>query len=151
MQVFRIAETQYIHDLSGYGASLRGGRWNDPGVYALYTGSSIALSAWEVRVYLDNTFLPRDDLYSLAFINIPDTSIKEVNFTTDDWKTDSIITRKIGQEWIDEQKFLCLKVPSAIIPFEYNFIVNPAHPEMNQVSIQKAELFVFDPRTFNIN
>lgn len=149
MQVFRIAESQYIHDISGYGASLRGGRWNDVGTYALYTGSSVALSAWEVRVYLDNTFLPRDDFYSVAFVSIPDNSIQEVTFLDGDWKSNGQLTRKIGQEWIQEGNYLCLKVPSAIIPFEFNIIINPAHPLIDQVSVDKVENFIFDPRTFN--
>jgi len=150
MHVFRISESQYINDLSGYGASLRGGRWNDVGTHALYTGSSVALSAWEVRVYLDNTFLPRDDFYSIAFISIPDDSIKEVVFSNENWKIDGQITKEIGEKWIQEGKFLCLKVPSAIIPYEYNIIINPAHSLINQVSIDRVENFIFDPRTFNI-
>ncbi|MBO0936131.1 RES family NAD+ phosphorylase [Fibrella sp. HMF5335] len=45
MQVYRVATSEYIEDLSGYGAKLNGGRWNREGVAVLYTGSSIALCA----------------------------------------------------------------------------------------------------------
>ena len=48
MVVFRIARKEYIQDLSGRGAELFGGRWNEKGIPALYTSSSLSLAALEI-------------------------------------------------------------------------------------------------------
>jgi len=148
MQIYRIAGTSYITDLSGYGAAKNGGRWNDIGRAVVYTGSSVALSAWEVRVHLKNDILPRDDLFSVVFLSIPDSAIIDVGTLEGDWKTNQAYTRKLGAQWLDEGKHLCLKVPSSIVHFEYNYLLNPAHPMLKDVVINSVEQFIFDPRTF---
>ncbi|MBE8970163.1 RES family NAD+ phosphorylase [Nostocales cyanobacterium LEGE 12452] len=149
MQIYRIASTSHIRDLSGYGAAAYGGRWNDVGRAVVYTGSSIALSAWEVRVHLHNNILPRDDLYSVVFLTIPDSAVIDVGLLESDWKVNQAYTRYLGHQWLDEGKHLCLRVPSSIVHFEYNYLLNPAHPMMKDVVINGVEPFIFDPRTFS--
>ncbi|GGH55903.1 hypothetical protein GCM10007423_63940 [Dyadobacter endophyticus] len=148
MKIYRIASTSHIRELSGYGAAAYGGRWNDVGRAVVYTGSSIALSAWEVRVHLHNNILPRDDLYSVVFLTIPDFGIIDVEQLKSDWKVNQSYTRMLGGQWLDEGKYLCMRVPSAIVHFEYNYLINPEHPMIKDVVIDAVHPFIFDPRTF---
>ena len=90
MNVFRIANSEYIHDLSGYGAKLNGGRWNREGVAVLYTGSSIALCAWEYWVHLPETITLNQNAFSVATIRIPAASIHSITVSDlpADWETE---------------------------------------------------------------
>lgn len=94
MLVYRIASTEYIGDLSGYGAKLNGGRWNREGVAVLYAGSSIALCAWEYWVHLPETIALKQNAFALATIQLPDSSISRV--TAD----------SLPQQWEDQQDLL---------------------------------------------
>ena len=73
MEVFRLSTAKYANDLSGTGAKLHGGRWNQKGEAVLYTSGSRALALVEVLVHLTNAFLPLN--YQLISIYIPDNSI----------------------------------------------------------------------------
>ena len=62
------------------------------------------------------------------------------------WKDDPSYLQSIGDEFLNSKKSLVLKVPSAIIEAENNFIINPAHPDMKKIKILSAENFIFDKR-----
>ena len=77
MEVFRISKCKYIHDLSGNGAMLYGGRWNSKGYPVIYASGSRSLAALEVLVHLSRNNLTDD--FCIACISIPDQiPIKEV-------------------------------------------------------------------------
>ncbi|MEX0272765.1 MAG: RES family NAD+ phosphorylase, partial [Flavobacteriaceae bacterium] len=61
------------------------------------------------------------------------------------------LTQKIGDGFIRENKHLALRVPSAIVVGEYNYLINPLHTDFNKVTIVQTELFGFDQRLFNPN
>jgi len=56
------------------------------------------------------------------------------------------ITQELGDRWLQRGKSAILKVPSAIIDREYNFLLNPDHAEFSKVHIASVSKFVFDPR-----
>jgi RES domain-containing protein len=58
-------------------------------------------------------------------------------------------TQKIGYKWISRSKFSVLKVPSTIIMEEYNYLINPNHPDFAGMKIGKSQRFKFDPRLAN--
>jgi RES domain-containing protein len=147
MRVFRIAGSKYIADLQGTGSKMVGGRWNSKGTAILYTASSIALSAWEVRVHMSNKIVPARDAYSLATIEIPDDIFDPGNLNPD-WRSNILYTKALGDKWAADGKYACLKVPSAIMD-EYNFLVNPSHSHTSQIELLDVKPFLFDPRTFN--
>jgi RES domain-containing protein len=62
------------------------------------------------------------------------------------WKDDPPYLQSIGDEFLNSKKSLVLKVPSAIIELENNFIINPAHPDMKKIKILSCENFIFDKR-----
>ena len=151
MIVFRLTRDKYKHDLSGRGAELTGGRWNSKGIPLLYTSSSRALCVAEVAVHLPLGILPAD--YCLVGIEIPDpVTILELDPSdlSPDWKTfpHPNFTRSFGDAFFSGQKALALKVPSAVVPGDFNVLINPVHPEFKAVAILSTEPFVFDSRFF---
>lgn len=151
MQVYRIATSEYIHDLSGYGAKLNGGRWNREGIAVLYTGSSIALCAWEYFVHLPETVTLKQNTFSVATIELPDSSVKLLPTLElpPDWENQTSVLRDITDAWLREEAFLALQVPSAVISGEFNYLLNPSHPLFKFVTLQLVEPFSFDRRAFD--
>ena len=55
--------------------------------------------------------------------------------------------QKIGSEWYRSKKSLILKVPSVIIPYEYNYIINTEHPDFNEnARLVRTEEYFWDER-----
>lgn len=150
MLVYRIASNEFIRDLSGYGAKLNGGRWNREGVAVLYTGSSIALCAWEYWVHLPDTITLKQNAFAVATIQIPDSSITTlaVNDLPDQWERNNDVLLDLTERWIARNEYLVMQVPSAIIEQESNYLVNPAHPLFSEVVLQSVSSFSFDKRAF---
>lgn len=154
MLVYRIAKTKHITDLSGTGAKLFGGRWNEKGTPLIYASSSISLAILESLVHFPFHLAPKD--MSLAFINIPDAfsdASTEINFLgkfPNSWRENppTIETQQFIKKWINEKNSLILKVPSAVNSAEYNYLINPIHKDINLITIQSTSLFSFDKRLF---
>ena len=66
----------------------------------------------------------------------------------DNWNSDPIpkSVKNVGDQWIQNQESAIMKVPSAIIPFEYNYLINPSHPDFEKIVIHSPQEFAFDPR-----
>lgn len=149
MIVYRLSKGKYQKDLSGKGAELHGGRWNSKGVAMLYTSQSRALSLAELAIHLPVGIIPKN--YFLIDIYIPDdTHIIEIKIKDlpSDWRSNphSNSTQMIGDQFISESKSLVLQVPSAVVPGDFNFLINPKHPEITKVKIKNVEAFEFDSR-----
>ncbi len=148
MQVYRIAKQKYINDLTGIGAKTVGGRWNPKGVAVLYTSTTAALSALEVLAHLPAAYFP-DDM-AIATIEVPDSLITQISREQlpKNWKQipAPIEIQSFAMEWINEEKYLGIKVPSIIIPNEKNILINPLHPKFNKIKLISIEPFSFDTR-----
>lgn len=144
MIVFRIARKERIEDLSGKGAELFGGRWNEKGYPALYTSSSLSLAALEILVHTDKSMPPVNMAY--ASIYVPDSflSMKIVKLPPETTEIE------YGTKWLKEKNDLMLKVPSIILPYGYehecNLILNPLHEDFKKVFIHEVHDFSFDVR-----
>lgn len=149
MIVYRITNSKYKDDISGTGAKLKGARWNMPGTSMLYTAENISLSALELLVHIG-----LDDIknfYHLLAIFIPDeTVIKEIHADKlkTRWYEDEDYTSFMGTEFVRNNNNLVLKVPSAIIDEEHNFLVNPGHQDFKKIKIKKSKPFTFDERLY---
>ncbi len=149
MLVYRISGQRFANDLSGTCARLNGGRWNSVGLSLLYAASYRSLALLEILVHTTNNYVP-DDLM-LITIEIPDTIlIKEI---LHEEISDELNRKKaqaqfqtIGDKWIKSQTSLILKVPSVIIPEEFNYLINPLHKDFHKVKIKETKLFRFDER-----
>jgi RES domain-containing protein len=149
MTVYRFSKEQFRLDLSGKGAELYGGRWNSRGVSMLYTSQSRALAFAEIAIHLPIGIVPGN--YFLVAIDIPDqmTVVKyNVLDLPSDWRSNphSNTTQQIGDKFILEANSLVLQVPSAVVPGDYNFLMNPKHSEIRKVQIINVESFEFDSR-----
>ncbi len=149
MIVYRIARKEHIHDLSGTGARITGGRWNPKGLALLYTASSSSLAILEALVHVDRDLMPTDlciaeieigDGHSMEKISIDDLSTDWKNYPSPDSLKD------MGRQWLLSGRSLVLQVPSAINPLEVNFLVNPLHGEMGKVKVGKVHLLTLDSR-----
>lgn len=133
----------------GEGARRYGGRWNLPGTRMVYAAQSLSLAALEQFVHLG----PEDNhIRFVSFrVEIPD------DLRMDELKPDKLpanwrmeppqdSTQDIGTRWARSNGSAVLRVPSVIIPAEYNFALNPAHPDLGRIRIGEPKLFSFDPR-----
>ncbi len=150
MIVYRISKCVYASDLTGEGARLAGGRWNSRGIPAIYTSESRALCALEVAVHLPLKLAPKD--YCLSVMEIPASLIFQPDneLLPDRWNhiphTDA--SQKYGDAFLQSNQYMALRVPSAIVPEEYNVIINPRHPEISTIKIHDVLSFPFDERLF---
>lgn len=151
MIVFRLSKSRHSKDLSGKGAEKFGGRWNSKGVALLYTSDSRALCTAEIAVHTPLGNLPTD--FDIALIKIPENTIipeLEISELPKDWKSipHSHSTQEIGDQFVNDDQFLVLKVPSAVVQGEFNYLINPAHDDFKSITIEKTEPFAFDQRLF---
>jgi RES domain-containing protein len=151
MRVFRLSKRKYSKELSGKGASKSGNRWNSKGTEIIYTSESRALAMAEVAVHLTLATLPSD--YVMIEIDIPDSiKIKELKFKDlpDNWNSHppNISTQKLGDAFIDAVDMCILKVPSAVVQGDFNYLINPYHEEFKKVTILNVKDFPFDKRVF---
>lgn len=146
---WRIIEARHKDDaFSGEGARRYGGRWNSKGTTIIYTAGSLALSAMEMVVNLPRPNLLRE--FVRIPVRIPPKLI--IDFPLDqlpnNWNSRPVSpsTKIIGDRWVHEGSSSVLKVPSVVIPQEYNYLLNPNHPDFEILSIGTPIGFLFDPR-----
>lgn len=134
--------------MSGTGAKLFGGRWNSVGVPMLYLASSRALAALEVLAHL--TSIQDPESFCATVFEVPDDSIEEVEkpLLPKNWNSypSPSSLKKIGDAFVKKSSSLLLKVPSAIVEDEYNYLLNVHHPLLDKVKIIGAKPFLFDKR-----
>jgi RES domain-containing protein len=151
MIVYRLCKAEYTGDLSGEGARKFGGRWNSKGTAMVYAAESRALCTAELAVHLALGILPKG--YRMISILIPDhTKIGEIdkNELPDDWKSFPYqpCTQEMGDAFIQKLEFAVMKVPSAVVPGDHSYLLNPSHPEFKGTRIIHSEPFDFDERLF---
>jgi len=138
MVVYRIANNKFKdYTLTGIGSEKFGGRWNETGTRSVYCSENRSLALLEYYIHSDNVaLLPKDLL--LAEIEVPDEfEIKELTKLPESWKQYPYTpkTTKIFTNFVRDENIFALKVPSSIIPMEYNFILNPLYPDFGKVKI----------------
>ena len=151
MIVYRLCKEEYNNDLSGHGAEINSGRWNGKGNAALYTAGSRALAVLEVAVHVPFGILPTN--YYMITIEVADESNMtrmEIRDLPENWNRNPPIrsTQYLGDDFLKENKYLILQVPSATVTGDFNYIINPRHPDFKNVKITMTEPFEFDSRLF---
>lgn len=148
MLVWRICSRKHRR-LDGEGARRYGGRWNHTGTSIVYTSGSLSLAVLELFVHVDINTAP-GDLVAIQ-VDIPDT------LTIETVKIESLprvwrhypgaeALKDIGTAWAEKASTAILAVPSAVIPEERNYLLNPAHRHFKRIRIRKPVAFRFDPR-----
>jgi RES domain-containing protein len=152
--VWRIAtdtKTYEADDLSGAGVKITGGRWNAAGDALVYTSETQALACLETVVHLNAGGLPLNRY--LVAVTIPDAVWGSARTETSGslpigWDADPSGRASIqfGSAWIRSGASALLRVPSVIVPDEYNVLINPLHPDSRAISARKIRRFLYDPR-----
>jgi RES domain-containing protein len=133
----------------GEGARRYGGRWNRPGTPIIYTSGTLSLAVLEFLVHVDSDILP-DSLISVRATIPESVSIQTIHLSDlpGNWK-DKIIpasVQNLGTAWANRAASPVLKVPSVVIEEEWNYVLNPLHPDFDKIIWETGAPFSFDPR-----
>ena len=150
MQVWRLCRARHANTaFDGEGARLYGGRWNHKGLPMVYTSATLSLAALEVLVH-HRVPLPPFEFVALAAeipvrLRIETISVQDL---PTGWQTDPapIERQNMGSDWLQRASSLVLAVPSVIIATEFNYLINPRHPDFTRLKIQPATPFTFEGR-----
>jgi RES domain-containing protein len=149
VSAWRITKRKHARDaFTGEGACEFGGRWNNPGTAIVYTAQSQSLAALEMLVHLDSSELLAK--YVLIGVEFDQALVRPVDLTAlprhrrADPPPPEV--RAVGDEWILAGSSAVLQVPSAQVPGESNFLLNPAHVDFPRFRFGKPLDFHFDPR-----
>jgi RES domain-containing protein len=145
IDAWRLIKKKYQNRaFDGYGAKRYGGRWNSIGVPLCYTSGSLALAALELLVNLEEEEVL--NAYCSIPIKIPSELCRALDLLKlpSDWDYDppAIATKAIGDKWVKDRTSLALRVPSSIIKEEFNYLINPEHPDIKK-------LIIGEPRPFD--
>jgi RES domain-containing protein len=148
LTVWRLITARFADSaFSGEGARLYGGRWNLKGVPLVYTSGSQSLATLEMLV--------QDEPLRARYVMIPATlpnGMKIERIAPEqllaDWRSPDARQglRVIGTGWATRRSSAVLAVPSAVIPSETNYLLNPLHPSFTKIKIGKPQDFVTDLR-----
>ena len=151
MRLWRISN---YDDLSGLGGLKASGRWHEKGRHVVYTCDHPASALLEVMVHLEIDFEDLPTTYQLLEIDVADdvaiesVTIGSVEEVSRDWKDDPKITRRILLPWFEEARTAVVAVPSAIMPFARNYLINPRHKDAALISVVHAVRYPHDRRLF---
>lgn len=136
--------------LSGEGARLYGGRWNSVGTAIAYTAGSRALATLEVRVHASAGLAPTTHV--AIPVTIPDAIIEELDAATlpPNWREypAPASLAAFGDAWAAGLSSAALSVPSAVVPEERNYLINPMHPDFGRIVAGTPAPVTYDPRLF---
>lgn len=151
MKVFRLTREKFALPLSGKGAAIKGARWNSIGVELIYTAKNRSLAMAEVAIHFTLATLPDD--YMMMTIEIPEHISMKTLLPEDlpaDWKEfpHPASTQKIGDEFVIENQYCVLILPSVVTQGDFNVLINPNHKEFSQIIVTDIVKFPFDKRIF---
>lgn len=133
---------------TGVGAKENGGRWNNPGTAVVYCAGSTSLAILEMLVHLEShDLLGSYVTFEVAF----DESLVErvdVKSLPRSWRRSPAPgpLQRLGDEWVAGGRSAVLRLPSAIVPTEWNYLLNPAHPDFSKISVGPKRPIQFDAR-----
>ena len=146
---WRIVQAQVAdRAFNGEGARRYGGRWNSKGFPVVYTSSSISLAILEVLVHIPTYDILDEYVYIPVEFDQKYTTTLDLNELPPSWNKDPSprANKQIGDSWLESRRSVILEVPSAIVPTEKNFLINPMHPDFDRLKIFKPEKFDLDAR-----
>jgi RES domain-containing protein len=145
---YRIVKRRHVKTaFDGEGARIAGGRWNSPGHRAVYLSSTLSLAALETFVHLGVDAASLD--YGYFTVDIPtNVGTTKLQRRPRGWQDEppSLASMRIGDSWLRLGETALLEVPSAIVPTENNFLLNPSHRDFAKLRISPVRAFQFDPR-----
>jgi RES domain-containing protein len=147
MIVYRLSNAMYATDLTGEGARLYGGRWNHVGTPCLYTSESRALAVLEFSVNMNIAKILR--FLNMVEIEIPDDiEVIDISVLPGNWRDAPApaSAKDFGTELLHAATHPVIKIPSAVIPEEFNYLVNSRHPLIGSCKIREVKDFIYEIR-----
>ena len=147
MIVYRLSHAKYVSDLSSSGAA---NRWNRTFQFVIYCSENISLCALELLAHT-NGIRPAGEfkIMQIEIKNTVNTNSIDTNELPEHWHQLQAYahTQMIGSNWYESKSSLCLKIPSAIIQSEFNYIINSQHPDfLKKVKLIATKDFFWDNR-----
>lgn len=150
MILYRLTKTRYLMTAwSGLGAKEAGGRWNSVGTAMVYLSETASLTMLETLVHINAPQLLDD--FTLLSLEVPDEQIQtfDMNRLPDNWASEDAPAELAlyGDNWAESGSSVALRIPSALSPVEFNYLLNPGHPELfDLMATVKKIPFRFDSR-----
>ena len=146
MFLYRITHKKYSTRLFASGIE---GRWNSAGKKVIYCAESIALAFLENMVRRQGVGF--NNLFKIMIIKLPDVlgvSTIEAKSLDKAWRdfNDYTHCQPLGDKWFDECKTPLLKVPSAVLPENHNYIINTEHVDYKRIQLVQTTDLVPDER-----
>lgn len=148
---WRIIKSKYASSaIDGEGSRLHGSRWTSPGFRVVHASQSLSLATLEVLVHLQSSALLSE--YAVFAIEVPDDCVEVLDSIRlpDSWRLypAPVQLRRFGDAWIKNKTSVALRVPSAIIVQEHNYLINPEHQDFYRIKIKGPEPLDVDQRVF---
>jgi RES domain-containing protein len=150
VRIFRLCRRPFSRNpLDGRGGLFASGRWHTTRRLVSNASDSLALAALEILVHSEPDLAPRD--LTAVEINVPPgVTIDELDVEAlpRSWRRypAPASLQRLGNAWLDGGSACVLRVPSALVPSESNFLINPAHPDGRKLRVVRKAPFRFDPR-----
>lgn len=132
----------------GRGAALNPGRWNKAGVAVVYTAESRSLASLEVLAHTEDIQLLAAIRWATIPVYIDEPFIEIADPLPDDWRQlpTPPSARELGSRWVAQSRSAVLRVPSIVVDGEFNYLLNPRHPDFARLELGEPRAFSFDPR-----
>lgn len=149
IRAVRIVEAPFAAAaFSGEGARRAGGRWNSPGTAVIYTAGSESLAILEMLVHLQSHELLKR--YVLFEVSFDERLLRAIDpgALPKTWRKSppGAAVQRVGDAWVASGVSAILRVPSVLVPREWNYLLNPAHRDFKQIRIGPRQPVRFDPR-----
>lgn len=147
---WRLTKAKYAANaISGHGALLHGGRWHPKGYRLIYCAASPALALLETLVHAERADVLRFEYAALPVrfdeILLERVAPEELPENWQAWPYPAS-TQAFGMQWLEQERSVVLEVPSALVPHERNYLINPRHSRFDEIAAGPAEPFPVDPR-----
>ena len=148
----RVVKREYLDTaFDGEGARRTGGRWNSPGRAVVYAADSPALAMLEMLVHVEASLMPHYVVIPVRFRDDQTTAVDAASLPPG-WGAHPgpAALRRIGDAWLARAASLALRVPAAVVPFGWSYLLNPAHPDFADLEIGEPAGFRLDARLRNL-
>lgn len=148
LAAWRIVKNRHADTaFTGEGAARFGGRWNSRGVAVVYTSATRSLAALETLVHLNPPVLFSYKIIGIRFREELLEHLSSAQLPAD-WRAEPPVqsTMRLVDRWAREERSAVLAVPSAVIPAELNYLLNPGHRDFKKIQLGEPEDFAFDAR-----
>jgi RES domain-containing protein len=150
MRVYRLCKARYASTaFDGDGARRYGGRWNPVGTGVVYCSGSLSLATLEALTAFGRTEAPSDhvsiEVEIPKGVTIERIDVQRLPRSWREYPAPEALA-EIGREWVESGRSAVLAVPSAVTPSEWNYLLNPGHPDFRELEIAEPKAFTFDPR-----